>query len=228
MTENYSTSMFQIEGSRYLAEMACRIPFDGILDVGFGNGAASLFFRQAGRKVIAVDRDISFRGAPLAQMKDAGITVLESAFEELKLDAPVDAIWLSHVLEHTLDTGTFLKKAHALLSPEGWLFVMVPPFKHEVVGGHVTPGWNIGILMYVLLVSGFDIKNGHFVRHGYNVCGFVQKARNELPPLNFDRGDIERTKTWWPMDVAQGFDGNIQSMNWLEEPVASSASHSLR
>jgi SAM-dependent methyltransferase len=205
--------------------MACKLPFKSIVDVGFGNGAASLFFREMGKDVTAVDRNILFRGAPLERMSDVGIRVIENSFESLQLDEPIDAIWLSHVLEHTLDTGTFLKKAHSLLSNDGWLFVMVPPFKHEVVGGHVTPGWNLGILMYVLLISGFDIKHGHFIKHRYNICGFVQKAQYELPALNLDQGDIERTAALWPMKVAQGFDGNIQSINWFEKTGNISSSH---
>lgn len=208
---------FQIEGGFHLAEMACRLPFGRILDVGFGHGAAARFFRAHGKSVVAIDRDVNFREAPIELMKEAGVEVVEASFEDYRADHQFDAIWLSHVLEHTLDVGTFLRKARTLLADDGWLFVMVPPFKHEVVGGHVTPGWNIGILMYVLLVSGFDIKNGHFVRHGYNICAFVRKSTAELPALCLDQGDIERTRELWPIEVYQGFDGNLESVNWLEE-----------
>ena len=207
---------FQIEGSRYLAEMACKLPFEKILDVGFGNGAASLFFKEAGKDVIALDRDVAFRNAPVEEMRRMGIEIVECSFEDFQMDHLVDAIWISHILEHTLDVGVFLKKAYSLLKENGWLLVMVPPFKHEVVGGHVTPGWNLGILMYVLLSVGFDIKNGHFIKHGYNVCGFVQKAKTALPQLSFDKGDIEKTAELWPIKVEQGFDGNLSVVNWLE------------
>ncbi|WP_372806376.1 class I SAM-dependent methyltransferase [Pontiella sp.] len=217
LDETEDSIEFYIDGSAYLVEEACRLPFESVLDVGFGNGAASFFFRDRGKDVIAVDRDVGFRGAPVERMKSRGIRVVESEFETLVLDKAVDAIWISHVLEHTLDVGRFLKKAHDLLKADGWLFIMVPPFKHEVVGGHVTPGWNIGILMYVLLVSGFDIKNGHFIRHGYNICGFVRKSSIPLPALCFDQGDIERTREFWPMEVFQGFDGNLKSVNWIEQ-----------
>ncbi len=210
---------FQIEGGYYLARMASTLPFDSLLDIGFGNGAASRYFRLEGKTVVAIDRDLNHRSAPVEEMRALGIDVFESSFEAYRTDKCFDAIWLSHVLEHTLNIGDFLQKVHSLLTPAGWLFVMVPPFKHEVVGGHLTPGWNLGILMYVLLVSGFDIKRGHFVRYGYNICGFVQKSEEKLPLLSLDQGDIERTKSLWPIDVYQGFDGNIESVNWLANSI---------
>ncbi|VGO17407.1 hypothetical protein PDESU_06003 [Pontiella desulfatans] len=210
-------SEFQIEGGFHLAEMASRLPFDRILDVGFGRGAAARFFRLKGKNVVAIDRDIQYRAAPLDIMKAEGIEVIETSFEDYQPDGGIDAIWLSHVLEHTLDVGRFLEKARSILSDSGWLFVMVPPFKHEVVGGHVTPGWNLGILMYVLLVSGFDIKTGHFVRHGYSICAFVRKSTTPLPQLCHDQGDIERTRDLWPLEVMQGFDGNLPSVNWFDD-----------
>ncbi len=208
---------FEIDGNRYLAEMACRLSYKTILDVGFGRGAASRLFCDAGKKVSAIDRNISIRNAPVGRMRASGIEVVETDFEQFRSDALFDAIWMSHVLEHTLDVGCFLRKARALLSSRGWLFVMVPPFKHDIVGGHVTPGWNIGILMYALLVSGFEIKTGHFVKHRYNICGFVRKSNDPLPELCFDQGDIERTAHLWPLEVFQGFDGDLKSVNWFEE-----------
>ncbi|MDF7826608.1 class I SAM-dependent methyltransferase [Pontiellaceae bacterium B12227] len=211
---------FQIDGGFHLAEMASRLPFNRILDVGFGHGAASRFFRLKGKEVVAIDRDVQYRDAPLEIMKKEGIEIVESSFEDYQPEGQIDAIWLSHVLEHTLDVGQFLKKARSILSEKGWLFVMVPPFKHEVVGGHVTPGWNIGVLMYVLLVCGFDIKNGHFVKHGYSICAFVQKSSVELPVLCHDQGDIERTRDLWPLEVHQGFDGRLTSVNWFEDEDA--------
>jgi len=207
---------FQIDGNYALAVAASSISFNTILDIGFGNGAASRFFAAFKKSVVAIDIDIKQRNAPLESMREIGIKIIETSFENFQTADKFDAIWMSHILEHTLNVGSFLEKTRSLLKDNGWLFIMVPPFKHEVVGGHLTPGWNVGILMYVLLVSGFDIKNGHFIRHGYNICGFVQKSSGELPHLCHDIGDIEATKDLWPINVHQGFDGNITSVNWFE------------
>ncbi|MFW5983474.1 MAG: hypothetical protein ACOCQ4_03150, partial [bacterium] len=116
--------------------------------------------------------------------------------------------------EHIQNPGFALRKAHALLNKKGWLFVIVPPHKSQIVGGHVITGWNIGQLMYLLLLNSFDIKNGHFIKHGYNICGFVQKSKEKLPKLLNDKGDIERLSQYFPMKVYQGFEGDISSVNW--------------
>jgi SAM-dependent methyltransferase len=214
-TSNELQKYFQLEGNFDLAKATNNLLFHTVLDVGFGNGAASRYFAMQGKGVVAIDRDIKHRNAPLSEMKKLEIEIVESSFENFKTDSKFDAIWMSHILEHTLNVGQFLDNARSLLKDDGWLFVMVPPFKHAVVGGHVTPGWNIGILMYALLMSRFDIKNGHFIRHGYNICGFVQKLKCELPALRLDEGDIETTRDFWPMEVHQGFDGNLESVNWF-------------
>lgn len=85
-----------------------------------------------------------------------------------------------------------------------------------MVGGHVNVGWNLGQLMYVLLLNGFDIKNGHFVSHGYNTCAFVRKSLQPLPSLRMAGGDLENLSDLWPMPVHQGFNGNIVSVNWFK------------
>jgi hypothetical protein len=124
-------------------------------------------------------------------------------------------IWASHVLEHQQNIEIFLTKCRSLLSDDGWFCVMVPPYKEQVVGGHATNGWNIGQLMYNLLLTNFDIKNGHFIRHGYNICAFVKKSKQPLPPIKMSIGDIEKTQDLWPIKVKQGFNGNIKEINWF-------------
>lgn len=82
------------------------------------------------------------------------------------------------------------------------------------MGGHLSTGWNLGQLMYNLLLSGFDIRNGHFCTRGYNVVAFVQKSFLELPELRMDIGDLETLYDYWPMHISQGLEGNIDEVNW--------------
>ena len=103
-----------------------------------------------------------------------------------------DAVWCSHVIEHCFNTGKALQEIKRVLRKDGYLFLSVPPFKHNVVGGHINVGWNIGLLMYVLCLNGFDSVNGSFISHGYNVTAFVKPSNIELPELRYDEGDIER------------------------------------
>jgi FkbM family methyltransferase len=206
---------FPIPGTGEIIACTDNLPFGSVLDVGVGNGSASLYFAQKGKTVTAVGLNLNSYGLPLNTFRELGITLHEGHFESIETAAKYDALWLSHVLEHTQNVGLFLAKARSLLNDSGWLFVMVPPYKPQVVGGHITNGWNMGQLLYNLLLAGFDIKNGHFAGIGYNICAFVQKAATPLPPLRMDIGDIEATKDLWPVEVFQGFNGNIPKINWF-------------
>ncbi|WP_155133501.1 bifunctional 2-polyprenyl-6-hydroxyphenol methylase/3-demethylubiquinol 3-O-methyltransferase UbiG [Roseibium sp. RKSG952] len=219
-----------ISGQRDIVHhiIASDFPIDTLLDIGTGNGAAARLFRDAGIKVTATGFDI-----------DEYSDHREADFEGIDLFPDVDicdmsvfpddsfgAIWCAHVLEHVLDTGRALQEIRRILKPDGYFFVSVPPFKHEVVGGHIHPGWNPGILMYVLAVSGFDLSVSSFIRHGYNVCGLVRNGPDLWPNirLHFSNGDIETLQRHgrFPegFDAKQGFDGNFKSFNWhwLVEP----------
>jgi SAM-dependent methyltransferase len=84
-----------------------------------------------------------------------------------------DAVVLSHVLEHCADVGRALGHVRRVLKEKGLLLVFVPPVEDIVCAGHVSVGWNVGQLMYVLALNGFDVSRGNFIEYGYNVCGFV-------------------------------------------------------
>jgi len=151
--------------------------------------------------------------------KSEADTVIEGEFVDHVLDdKPLyDAIWASHVLEHQVNPGHFLQCARQALRPRGWLFVSVPPLKHDIVGGHVTL-WNLGLLMYHLVLARFDVAHGHFTTQGYNCTAFVQRPAElpRLPRLNHDQGDIEKLAHLFPvgMSAAQGFDGRLGSIKW--------------
>lgn len=44
------------------------------------------------------------------------------------------------------------------------------PSRRPCLRRHISIGWNVGQLMYVLLLNGFDVAAGRFIEHGYNVC----------------------------------------------------------
>jgi hypothetical protein len=102
-----------------------------------------------------------------------------------------DAVWACHVLEHQVDPGAFLRECRRRLRPGGWLAVTVPPLKAAIVGGHVTL-WNAGLLLYQLMLAGFDCRQARVGTYGYNISVLVQNQPLELPALRHDAGDIER------------------------------------
>lgn len=207
-----------------------RIPFDSVLDIGFGRGSASLFFALNGKQVDAISVGEQWIRQCEPILERVGIQPRYCSLEKYETENRYDAIWMSHILEHTCNPGYLLQKAASLLRPDGWLMICVPPFKHEVVRGHVSVGWNVGTLMYNLLVNGFNIKKGHFIKHGYNVCSFVQKSEDlcnrfhgkvaeELKSSIFGKN----TAACWPpaivriMNEFQHFNGDIRGCNWISK-----------
>lgn len=210
--------LFPRNGNYEIIQATDNIKFKTILDVGIGNGGASLYFSKQKKDVTAIGINIEQEVVNLFSNYN-NINLINSTFEEYCEEKHFDAILMSHVLEHTQDVGSFLNKAYSLLNKEGWLFVMVPPYKKEVVGGHLSTGWNMGQLIYNLLLSGFNVKDGHYITYGHNICAFVQKRENKyLPPLNMDFGDISKLENFWPKELKmkEYTNGNIKSLNWFD------------
>jgi SAM-dependent methyltransferase len=198
-----------------LLQQTKKYKFNNILDIGLGDGIASKFFLNEGKKVYATSFCIETYGLDkdflnkIKLYKDVEINDL-SIFKNEKFDA----VWCCNVIEHTQDMGKALSEIRRILKPNGILFIIYPPFYRQVVGGHVNGGGNIGLLMYNLLIAKFDIKNSSFIKHGSNVTGFVRKKEICLPPLRRDNGDINTLKSYFPMKVQENFNGNLKEVNW--------------
>lgn len=206
-----------------MAEALARSPITGrMLDIGLGRGRAANAFAAAGWSVSATGFDVSDYISDTEDLAEVielheGIDICDMSIFE---DESFDVIWCAHVVEHVLDTGRALAEIRRILKPGGRFFISVPPFKPDIVGGHIKPGWNVGLLMYVLAVAGFDVRSGAFIRHGYNIFGAVGRGAGPLPRhvLRFANGDLELLQRYgrFPEDFGaqQGFDGDIPSWNW--------------
>lgn len=128
-----------------------------------------------------------------------------------------DCVWASHVLEHQLNVNMFLKKCHRVLKKDGIIAVTVPPRTTYTAGGHVTQ-WNPGMLIYNLVLAGFDCSNAHIKQYGYNQSVIAYKGSFELPSLNYDTGDLGKLNKWLPKGLKYekygNFEGDIQEHNW--------------
>ena len=176
-----------------------RISVGRVLDIGSGDGSYATVMRDAGLDVTTISY------TPPAD--------IVGDYLALTLPNRYDAIWACHVLEHCPNPGLFLSKCFADLVDGGWLAVTVPPRKDEIVGGHVTL-WNAGLLLYQLILAGFDCRDAAIKTYGYNISVIVRKKRAVLPALVMDSGDIERLAEFFPMPVQQEFNGVIEAVNW--------------
>lgn len=197
--------------SRRILPYTMAVDFDTILDIGSGKSteAAELWLNN-GKNVTSVDVD------PCRCIDEHNHTVIKSDLFEIPESKKYDAIYASHVMEHIQDTGRFLSKLKRLLKDNGILMIIVPPMKPNIVGGHVHL-WNMGLLMYNLILSGFDVRNGRFAKIAYNIAAFVRKGKRDLPELNYNKHDMEKLKSFFPDDemFKQGFNGDMEEWNWF-------------
>lgn len=198
--------------------------FKSVLDVGSGAGIASKAFVNAGKAVMAVDlgKSVYFNRSNDNYQK---VLFMKKNFNEIEADYGnwFDVVWLSHILEHQVNPGIFLKRCRELIHPlsqvraAGRLVVTVPPLKHNIVGGHVTL-WNAGLLLYHLILAGFDCSKAAVKSYGYNISVIVQRGdpvpAEVLDNLHSDAGDILRLAKYFPVPVKEGFDGRITEINW--------------
>ena len=105
-------------------------------------------------------------------------------------------------------------KVKSLLIDNGILIITVPPLKHNIVGGHVTL-WNMGLLLYNLVLAGFDCSQAKCKKYGYNISVIVRNRTTNLPSdLHMDCGDLEKLSNYFPCEFGQNIDGNMVSINW--------------
>jgi len=202
-------------GQDYFLSYMLRHNFDTILDIGTGPSTYILdFLIKNGKVVYSIDikKQISY--------ENKNFHFIRSNFLNYTFPCKFDAVLASHVLEHVQNTGLFLNKVYDVLNDDGIFFCIVPPHKTEIVGGHITIGWNIGILMYNLILSGFNVKEGRFKKQGYNIAAFVKKRKNKKLPedLIFDAGDIEKLADYWSDKkyFKQNIEGDISEWNWIK------------
>lgn len=194
--------------------------FDSVLDIGCGQGLHSEIFLENGKSVTALDYGESIY---LKKRKtDSKISLIVGDINEFESAKQWDCVWCAHILEHQLNPHNFLKKVHSLIKENGILAITVPPLDELIVGGHVSV-WNAGLLLYHLVLAGFDCSNAHIKKYGYNLSVILEKASiNVLNDISYDAGDIKQICKYLPseidfMEVENNdyhFWGNIECMNW--------------
>ena len=176
------------------------LEIETVLDIGCGYGIHSDKFKQQNKKVTSTDYISKYPGT------------IEGLYENL-LFSPHDLTWACHVLEHVLNPHNFLKKIRKDTKVNGYVCITVPPARSKIVSGHVSL-WNPGILMYHLILAGFDCSNAHIKTYGNNISVIAQAKEFELPSLGYDVGDLKKISKYFPEKYQGKFDGNILEHNW--------------
>lgn len=191
-------------------DLLLKIKPAAVLDIGSGRKERHAnLMRKSGIKVDTVD---FFNTATYT-----------GDFMEVDIKKKYDAVWTAHCLEHQLNVHNFLLKTKDVLKEDGILCITVPPMKEQVVGGHLTV-WNSGLLLYNLVIAGFDCRNAKIKTYGYNISVFVKKNSSIKLPNNLprDSGELRMLKNFFPKEISQEissgrkefFSGNIQELNW--------------
>jgi SAM-dependent methyltransferase len=208
-------------------ELLGTVSFDGyknVLDIGIGKAQIAKWFASKGFEVTGTGLEISSYDINVSELQaKQKIKIVECNVEKMPFeDNSFDIILMSHILEHCYNTGLALQEVKRVLSSNGVLCIFVPPHDDFVCSGHVSMGWNLGQLMYVLLLNGFSVKDGKFAQYGYNVSAVVRKRETLLPVLRGDRGDIHILDGlgYLPLPITSkdglndNFFGRVRSINW--------------
>lgn len=193
-----------------------------VLDVGVGDFTVAKYLSQKSFKVTGIGLRLDTY-ASLVDKHD--IEVHECSVENMPFkNESFDLIIMSHILEHCLNVGSALKEVRRVLKSSGKLIIFVPPSTDYVCAGHVSMGWSVGQLIYVLLVNGFDVKSeASFIHVNQSVAGIVKKLTRSLPHLRFDQGDIDilYKNNFFPFEIKKNmfdlhdsYDGKIFCINW--------------
>lgn len=210
-------------GTAALERIISDYQFHTVMDIGAGSQLHSKAFASHGKAVTAVDFGRSVYHQHKIDHAGGGVTEIVGDFNELSFDGQFDCVWASHVLEHQLNVGLFLEKIASILKEGGVLAITVPPMKHEIVGGHVSL-WNGGLILYRLILAGFDCSRARVLAYGYNISVIVEKRT--IPDLaglrlEFDAGDIRKLLPYFPPSIHflsnatdDPFDGDLRAVNW--------------
>lgn len=186
--------------------------FRTVLDVGSGAGLHAKIMREYGKSVTELDFG---KSVYYEQREGSEGTIFYGDFMSYSPGYKYDCIWASHVLEHQPNPGLFLDRCINLVREGGVIAITVPPFKHEIVGGHLSL-WNAGMLLYQLVFAGLDCRTASVRSYGYNVSVIVNNVRRPDVDLDYDSGDIDRLSKYFPGGIREGFDGRISHLNWQD------------
>lgn len=206
-------------GYEALAYVLEKFDFETVLDVGCGEGLQAKEFLKSGKNVTCIDygKSVNF------EVNHNKAKVIIEDFNKHEFNETYDLVWCAHVLEHQLNVYNFLHKVHACMKEGGILVICVPIMSDICSSGHVTI-WNVGLLMYNLILAGFDCKESKAFRTGREIgIVVVKKTIDVLNDISYDSGDLKILRKYFPegleffLQEETGdymLHGDIDGFNW--------------
>jgi SAM-dependent methyltransferase len=181
--------------------------FRSILDIGCGAELEhSLKFAEFGKDVTSVDL------LPLSNSVDKPDNinfVNQNIFDFIELGEKFECVWSSHCLEHLESPIPFLRLLKKVTNPDSIICITVPPLKHNIVSEHISL-WNGGLLIYCLVLAGYDCSDIVLKKYGYNISVILKRKDIEVKTSN-----INELSKFFPEKYNYfNFNGDIDSINW--------------
>lgn len=197
--------------------------FDSVLDIGCGRGQHTSAFIAAGKDVYVND----IYESDFIRENQNKLHAYFGDFNTYTFDRQFDCVWASHVLEHQLNPNLFLRKVHGIIKEGGALALTVPPPRGLMAGGHVCL-WNPGLMLYHLVLAGFNCSEARVMRYGYNQSVLLRKHSIDVTDkLEYGSRDIEVIRPYLPQNIpyletALGltFDGTLDAIAETEKACA--------
>ena len=202
---------YKVRSIDLIKDLLSNYSFDTVLDVGCGEGLHTDFFLKAGKHVTSLD----YGNSVYFERKSDKQNVIIADFNKYEFSEQYDCVWCSHILEHQLNVNLFLKKVFEVTKDNGIVAISVPPAKHAIVGGHLTI-WNPGLLLYNLVLAGFDCSDAKVIDKDYDISIIVHKKPvpiDVFESLSFDSGDIIKIKQYLPSYIDYSFNKSGDSFD---------------
>ena len=126
---------------RIKAYLKIESPVTQALDVGCGTGQSTMALKSISRSVVGVD----LSAAMLAETQtEPGVSYLEAPAEKIPCPAASVDLITSGLAFHWFDQDQFLREAHRLLRPGGWLIIYNNGFSGKMKVNAEFEQWGTG------------------------------------------------------------------------------------
>ena len=162
-----------------------RLPYSqisAVLDVGLGYGYHCDYFVSRGLRVTGITAHLSEDLRIFSEKRGFSVEKMDMHFLTFS-DETFDLVWSHHSLEHSFSVLLALREWYRVLKPGGFLALTVPCYKTQIVSGHFDTGWNVGQVLYLLGVCGYDLRSGLFTEERGQVRALVKKPANPIDPM---------------------------------------------